>query len=174
VQIHPGRLLGTELPSTALSLQGGPDEPNQRAQELHLDAAENLLRASGEESPDRAFFDHWFKRKYFFLFKKNLDVTNVQFAELFALIRTHLALADDPSGKVGRDVHLLTRSDYRRFLYDVLRDITRSSSPTDATDLAVTTFGEIFERTLLIAPPHTRHQPLTPLSPSGQEGCGLS
>src|SRR3954447_20285904 len=27
VQIHPGRLLGAELPLTALSLQGGPDEP---------------------------------------------------------------------------------------------------------------------------------------------------
>jgi hypothetical protein len=41
------------------------------------------------------FFDSWFRVKgkaYFFLFQKNLRVTNIQFAELLALIRLHTTM----------------------------------------------------------------------------------
>src|SRR5438552_1091612 len=40
-----------------------------------------------------ALSEHWFREQgkpYFFLFKKNLHVTNIQFGELIALVRTHL------------------------------------------------------------------------------------
>jgi len=60
---------------------------------------EAMLRASEEYDPDggqcfsfRKFFSNWFRRSgsaYYFLFRKNLGVTNIQFAELVGLIRSH-------------------------------------------------------------------------------------
>lgn len=47
---------------------------------------------SNEFKPDK-FFLHWFREyghPYFFLFKKNLSVTNISHPELFSLIRQHL------------------------------------------------------------------------------------
>jgi len=43
------------------------------------------------------FFEYWFRQDgscFFFLFKKNLRVTNIQFGELYALIRANLTFLD--------------------------------------------------------------------------------
>jgi tRNA G10 N-methylase Trm11 len=53
----------------------------------------NASTLQGKFDPGN-LFDHWFREQgkaYFFLFKKNLHVTNIQFGELIALIRTHLS-----------------------------------------------------------------------------------
>src|SRR5271168_4113152 len=45
----------------------------------------------------RKFFASWYrqpKQAHFFLFRKNLKVTNIQFAELLALVRVHSSRVD--------------------------------------------------------------------------------
>jgi hypothetical protein len=79
------------------------------------------------------FFDKWFRqhgKAYFFLFRKNLKVTNIQFAELLALIRSHNhTIAEDES------IHQLQFLSVTEF-YDALRQIVESF-PRDASDPAV-------------------------------------
>ena len=48
---------------------------------------------SGLRFPKEEFFEEWFRKNgkvYFFLFKKNLKVTNLQAVELIALVQSHL------------------------------------------------------------------------------------
>jgi SAM-dependent methyltransferase len=66
------------------------------------------------------FFREWYDREssaYFFLFRKNLKVTNLQFAELIALLRTYIADEKTGRGKIQL-LFLSTRS-----LKDTIRDI---------------------------------------------------
>lgn len=45
-----------------------------------------------------SFFNSWYKKKgvpYYFIFKKNIKVTNIQFAELLSLFKTFTTLKDD-------------------------------------------------------------------------------
>src|SRR4051812_17382704 len=63
------------------------------------------------------FFQKWFRElgsAYFFVFSKNLRVTNIQFAELRALIRTHISKKEG-SGKVG-SLQLLSYDELRTSL----------------------------------------------------------
>jgi len=52
----------------------------------------------GKFDPNK-FFNKWFRtdgKPYYFLFRKNLSVTNIQFAELIALVRHHLRWGTRP------------------------------------------------------------------------------
>lgn len=56
----------------------------------------SALRSSEKNGllSEHRFFEEWFRDRgqaLFFLFRKNLSVTNIQFAELLSLIRTHLS-----------------------------------------------------------------------------------
>lgn len=102
--------------------------------------------------PDNVFFDNWFVERYFFLFRKNLTVTNIQFAELFALLRTHVSY--DEKYEAGRasspQLQLLSRADFRALIGHVLRDISRMDDTNKAIDFAATTFLDVFDRTILV------------------------
>ncbi|MGP8175235.1 MAG: hypothetical protein ACLP7O_11910 [Terracidiphilus sp.] len=55
-------------------------------------STEDKELADGPRFPGDKFFTEWFRKRgtiYFFLFKKNLRVTNVQIAELIALLRSY-------------------------------------------------------------------------------------
>jgi hypothetical protein len=152
------------FPPGSFSAPFSPRERLALALEKALDLRRNALneeispslRADDARppSPDLAFFDHWFTLKYYFLFKKNLTVTNIQFAELFALMREHIhSAARAERDTAGRPhLHLLTRQDYRLFIENVLHDVERSPDTGAALDLAISTFREVFDRTILIAP----------------------
>jgi len=74
------------------------------------------LRLKDKFVPE-AFFNEWFRKlgvAHFFLFKKNLSCTNIQYAELIALIRLHTK-GRVPSDAV-RDLHFRTRT---HFLNDI-------------------------------------------------------
>jgi len=68
----------------------------------------NLKKAVSQSITDDVFdannfFDQWFCRSgkaYYFLFRKNLSVTNIQFAELLALVRHHLTWNGKPFHEV--------------------------------------------------------------------------
>jgi hypothetical protein len=64
------------------------------------------------EFTPKMFFDEWFRTRggcYFFLFKKNLKVTNIQLAELVALMRSHFGAEGlDPP----KDLQFITSTDF--------------------------------------------------------------
>ena len=81
------------------SRDGGSLEGEQRPQQ-----------GIGFSSPD--FFKKWFRgtgKVFYFLFKKNLKVTNIQIAELLALLLTHVH-ADPPETAI--DLHFLSSQDF--------------------------------------------------------------
>jgi hypothetical protein len=75
---------------------------------------------SAENFDSSKFFREWYdrpNRAYFFLFRKNLRVTNLQFAELISLLQTYTT--DQQTGK--RKAQLLFLS--TRALKDTIQDI---------------------------------------------------
>ncbi len=69
------------------------------------------------------FYDKWFRehgKAYYFLFRKNLKVTNIQFAELLSLIRAH-----NKSKETDEPVHELQFLSVSRF-YEAVAEIVNS------------------------------------------------
>jgi hypothetical protein len=90
------------------------------------DVSQLLINASNRQekhpSPSSSsvgfFFDDWFRKKgltYYFLFKKNFKVTNIQVPELLALIRTHLHESRTPV----KHPQFVSISGFRNILQDV-------------------------------------------------------
>ncbi len=62
-----------------------------------LDNADDKERKAGPRFPGDRFFTEWFRNRgqiYFFLFKKNHRVTNIQVAELISLLRSYRTDSD--------------------------------------------------------------------------------
>src|SRR5204863_7886126 len=60
------------------------------------------------------FFNNWFREKgsaYFFLFRKNLKVTNIQFAELIALLKTYNVCSD--TEKTVHELQFVTEDEFK-------------------------------------------------------------
>lgn len=109
------------------------------------DFQEKLKEALNEVSNDKnplseKFFSKWFRQKgtpYFFLFKKNLSHTSMQYAEILALIRVHTV---DNSGE-RHELHFLKTKDFIehwgslfKYIETQVKDIeTQVSSPTKPT-----------------------------------------
>ncbi|HEX8197691.1 MAG TPA: hypothetical protein VF571_15980 [Pyrinomonadaceae bacterium] len=69
------------------------------------------------------FFKKWFTEEgcaYYFLFRKNLKITNIQFAELLALIRSHNKSKE--TGKAVSDLQFLSPPEF----YTAIREIVES------------------------------------------------
>lgn len=73
---------------------------------------------SNIDSIAEIFFKEWFKEAgnaYFFLFKKNLKVTNIQFAELVSLLRKY------STAKQKNNLQILGVQEFNRSLREILR-----------------------------------------------------
>lgn len=118
-------------------------------------------RDSPSDQPAREigkiFFQKWFEHRDLFLFRKNLTVTNIQYAELLALLRTHVGtdLSDDNDSRI--DIHRLQFLSYDQFvqLIDALlndfADLDGGKELTAAQiDAAVLQLLPILRRTVLL------------------------
>jgi len=80
-----------------------------------------------EFHPDR-FFVNWFQREgsaYFFLFKKNLGVTNIQCAELLALIQQHVtSVSYSPTGQL---LHFAT-DDFKALISTIIVPFVKNAA----------------------------------------------
>lgn len=136
-------------------------------------AAEAARRRLDGQAAGRLFFTKWFRDedKFFFLFRKNARVTNMQFAELFALARTHIQTKDEFLSEEGPSLHRLQffrRDEFNRLVRRVLRDVgalapdTRSRRrkvadavarrrrvPAHAVDEAVALLRPLLRRTII-------------------------
>lgn len=87
----------------------------------------SLMAACGKDGfSSDDFFNKWFLQQgqsHFFLFKKNLKVTNIQFAELFASIRCHTVLTDGHNDNNDNfaDVHFMTKSRFKHAVTELIR-----------------------------------------------------
>jgi tRNA G10 N-methylase Trm11 len=83
-------------------------------------------QTSGDSAGDKSLvkfsakklYKSWFRNRgtpYYFLFKKNLSCTNIQFAELFALVRMRFTGDIDE----GRNLHFVTIDDFLKDFGDV-------------------------------------------------------
>jgi hypothetical protein len=73
------------------------------------------------------FFNVWFKKKgesYFFLFRKNLAVTNIQFGELLALIRAHTLVKSDSSSSPNNQ--FLNPEEFKSAISDIVECFPRN------------------------------------------------
>lgn len=82
---------------------------------------ENCLSASAKSSrfDPALFFADWFRHygaQYYFVFKKNLRATNIQFAELIALLRTHALYKASGSRP---DLQFLTPREFTSYIADI-------------------------------------------------------
>lgn len=74
---------------------------SKQSNELLSEAIQQAI--SGTDFNWESFYKHWYRNlgtPLFFLFKKNLSVTNTQYAELFSLIATHVAEKDSKAPKL--------------------------------------------------------------------------
>lgn len=78
------------------------------------------------------FFKSWFDdgRHMFFLFKKNLKVTNIQYAELFSLLRTYV----QPEDRTQQRLEFLSGSDFSAMVQELVEPFMAKLSPQDALE----------------------------------------
>lgn len=99
------------------------------------------------------FFDSWFKSKgtpLFFLFKKNLSVTNIQYAELLSLLQK---LTTHTSGS-SLEYQFASTKEIRSVLIDLIADfyIKHKSDAKLKYALISNQYFSLIERTIIIDP----------------------
>ena len=120
-----------------------------------LHAHKNAADGADKETPSYGYksfpasrlFEEWFINRgqsYYFLFKKNLRVTNIQMAELVALLRVHAAAADNRT----IDIQLLTWEEFR----SAIERVGESFGPTGADKWLVDRYGRLLETAVILDP----------------------
>jgi len=108
------------------------------------------MSSVGRNFSDSTFFRNWFREQgsaYYFLFRKNLKVTNVQFAELLALIRSHTRLKE--KREIFQDLQFLTAPEFRT----ALRELIDSFPPPlnkERCELIASLYSSILKRQVVI------------------------
>jgi hypothetical protein len=125
-----------------------PRSPKSKLEPMELSGR------AGRERIFREWYQHYGNR-YLFLFKKNLGVTNIQFAELLALIRVHLR-DTKPSGRGTsdrtengqsrrREVQFISSPDFHLFAEKLFQPFLRvrggSKALSAALDNVVAQYG---------------------------------
>lgn len=98
------------------------------------------------------FFKKWFTEEgcaYYFLFRKNLKITNIQFAELLALIRSHNISKE--TGKAVSDLQFLSPPEF----YTAIREIVESfphkeTNPKSKYELIADLYYSLLSRHIVV------------------------
>ncbi len=130
----------------------------EEARSLERLLAESLAGAVDREKKafsGERFFRNWFGTNgssLFFLFKKNLRVTNIQFGELFALLRSYLHCTQ--TGRSMRDVQFLTGGRFQHVVQELVRSLTPSTELGTGKDLVQLSnlYASLLRSTLVVEP----------------------
>jgi 16S rRNA G966 N2-methylase RsmD len=114
----------------------------------------NALRAAttrGKFSTS-LFFNTWFQSGgLYFLFRKNLAVTNIQYSELLALLRQHSA-AKEGSDPVG-EIAFSSPADFKELVGPLAQQLIDGSTDTDrALQLAVELYAPVLQSLAVVRP----------------------
>lgn len=159
----------------------------ERLEPKHLEAKQlealkatlrHAIKIDAEPSKDsghRFFFRDWHRRQgqaYFVLFAKNLRVTNIQYAELAALLRQHTRTDAKKNGPPP-DLSIHSTDKFRKAIELLLRDFRHEET---AVDLMTELYFPLLSRGVVIEPLYGScalyFPPGLSLSPSGL--CGES
>lgn len=114
------------------------------------------------------FFSQWFRKlgtPYYFLFHKNLSVTNIQFAELVSLIRLHTTNRGNKQPE--KSLHFVVVKEFLKGMQEVVDDLAKSR-PTKRVlrDTFLNLYAEVLRHMVLLDvfhgscsvffPPHMR------------------
>ena len=94
--------------------------------DLHK-AIRGSLTPSGFDAA--AFFHGWYRdlgSVYTFVFRKNLSVTNIQFAELLALLRLHVSYAQESTDRPS--LQFINSTDFRKYTTDLVLEFPQVCS----------------------------------------------
>jgi tRNA G10 N-methylase Trm11 len=92
------------------------------------------------------FFKHWFRdngSNALFIFRKNLSVTNIQYAELFALIRANTSTTD---GRPITNLQFSSVADFTNVVQELIDTFTSKESYRKHYQFVVDTYLPIFEK----------------------------
>jgi hypothetical protein len=131
-----------------VALSSFPNETNTEFSDLFSASLRQSTRGGKFEAAN--FFEHWFRNQgkaYFFLFKNNLRVTNIQFGELIALVRVHLKL---PDGRKVPNLRFVSFQEFR-WLLKRLHETFDLTSEQGRTYVAAA-YAPQFGRTLVLDP----------------------
>jgi len=107
----------------------------------------------GYFSPE-AFFQQWFENHgcgFYFLFTKNLKVTNIQFGELLALIRVFTkTIADYPKP----NLHFINRNEFLSSIRDIPGCFENPDAPQAHWPFVARTYSDLFYRMVVVQPFH--------------------
>jgi hypothetical protein len=107
--------------------------------------------ASGRPRFDStAFFDDWFHEKgnvYFFLFRKNLRVTNLQLAELFALLRTETYYRNSLQARRKPNIQFNSARDFKTALEKAVEEFQALEEPDQTALLG--SYGNLLENQIV-------------------------
>src|SRR5687767_6335841 len=100
------------------------------------------------------FFSRWFREMgsaYFFLFQKNLKVTNVQYAELLALVEAHTS---DLSGAVPRKLMFHATTDFTATVRSIITPLIAAASDhkVDFFHHIAQLYVSTFEKSVVVNP----------------------
>ncbi len=125
-----------------------PESFRSRLRELFLESFEE------HHFSLETFFSLWFQTHgsgYVFVFKKNLRVTNIQFAELLALFRCHVS--DRCTGARYKHLQFLAIQDFEETFRDVLVSFLEGSTPReDGVEQFVSLYAGLLERVIIVQP----------------------
>jgi tRNA G10 N-methylase Trm11 len=130
--------------------------------EVFQDFVLQSLRAQtkpSDEPPDfrqiaSRFYNLWFKENgtsYYILFKKNIRITNMQFAELISLLRCHIYSTEDVMLK---DTLFVSADEFKKFFAELLSDtLIHKKEISNEEILAVTQqYDSIVKRVVVLNP----------------------
>jgi tRNA G10 N-methylase Trm11 len=110
-------------------------------------AADDKERKSGPHFDDARFFTEWFRKKgmiYYFLFKKNHKVTNIQTAELIALLQAYRLDSQE-------EFHFLSHDRYKEAVRHLVESFQGRADDSSGADYVVSTqYSSIFKNTVAL------------------------
>jgi hypothetical protein len=129
------------------------------SEKLHIEQRPKGKKSSGIKewrfSPSE-FFAQWFREygcAYYFLFRKNLKVTNIQFAELLALIRSHNKSTE--TGEPIHDLQFLSMPEFYSALNDIVNSFPRNEAdPRKRYALISKMYYSLLNRHVVVEPFH--------------------
>lgn len=110
----------------------------------------------GTSGIGQAFFRVWMKQRghaFFFLFKKNLNVTNIQFAELLALVSCHTTNQHNP--EYARSLQFVSSKDFGTTVQSLTEAFPAAGASNDERSARVAElYASLLQNTVVVDPFH--------------------
>lgn len=132
------------------------ESESEPEQNMDDDALRDLLRTDQATRQSmrfslEKFFGKWFRKRGFrhvFLFKKNLKVTNIQFAELLALLKTHTSSV--LNGDIIGELLFVSVDEFDVMIYRMVSAFQKKTTPKDRYGTVAQLYADILKRTMVV------------------------